>query len=350
MSTSPSSGNSIKELSVNLAADAESFCRHFFPEGRKQGNYWQIADVSGAKGSSLTVRLKALGGRKAGSWTDYASGEFGDLIDLLHANQGHIKLSDTLNVCRSFLGETPRTDPSEDIDQAQHSPASDINQRTRRARSLFGIGKPTYRTLASSYLLGRSIKRFGPALRYHPHVFVRPDEESELQQFPALLAKITNNQGITTGVARYFLDPTTKKLAQFENPKRVLGQLFGNAIRFGEGPFSEDLIAGEGLENVLSVGTALKQHDLASCLTANHLSVFEPPTGLKRLWIARDDDEAGEQAAKRLRARVEPLGLWVGDLVPQYGDFNRDLEKIGAEALADFLLGEMAKCGSMSHI
>jgi len=332
----------ITKLSQDLAARAESFCRHFFPNGHKAGHYWKLGDTSGAKGQSLSVRLNDQSGRKAGNWTDYASGEFGDLIDLLHAHRGHSRLGETLNECRSFLGETPtrfvvgpnRTD--------SNSPALEANKRMRSARKLFAIGKPTYRTLASAYLLGRDIKRFGPALKFHPSVYVRPDEDAETEQHPALLAKITDNKGAITGVARTFLNPKTKGLADIPNPKRVLGQLYGNAIRFGKGKPKDDLIAGEGLENVLSVGTALPEFDLASCLTANHLGVFDPPESIKRLWIARDNDAAGEAADGRLRTRAKERGILCFDLVPRLNDFNDDLRNWGSDALAEYLLGKMA--------
>lgn len=331
------SGNQdIKDLSRDLADRAEGFCRHFFPDGRKQGNYWQIADTSGAQGQSLVVRLKDHGGRKAGNWTDYNNGEFGDLIDLLHENLGHSNLSDTLRECRSFLGQSSCESEPRQKSKRATSPAVDANKRIARARNLFSYGKPTYRTLASSYLLGRHIKRFGPALRFHPSVFVRlgdDDDDLELEKHPALLAKITDNAGNFAGCGRTFLNPVAKGLATFENPKRVLGQLHGNAIRFGNGPFREDLIAGEGLENVLSIGTALPDDDLASCLTANHLGLFIPPANIKRLWIARDNDAAGEEASKRIRARAEGMGLWVGDLVPVGEDFNADLVSRGVDQL-----------------
>lgn len=330
------SGNQdIKKLSRDLADRAESFCRHFFPDGRKQGNYWQIADTSGAAGQSLAIRLQGHGGRKAGAWSDHATGEFGDLIDLLHENLAHARLADTLRVCRSFLGETPCEIAPRKKGNRTESPAVAANKRIAQARKLFTYGKSTYRTLASAYLLGRKIKRFGPALKYHPSVFVRlgEDDEADLERHPALLAKITDNAGNFTGCARTFLDPDTKGLADFDNPKRVLGQLHGNAIRFGKGPYREDLIAGEGLENVLSVGTALPEEDLASCLTANHLGLFIPPNTIKRLWIARDNDEAGEAAASRLRKRAEGMGLWVGDLVPKGDDFNLDLVERGVDQL-----------------
>lgn len=327
----------IKTLSEALAARSENFCRHFFPNGHKQGNYWHIGDTSGAAGRSLAIRLNHSGGRKAGNWTDYAnSDEFGDLIDLLLAHRGG-ELKVVLDECRSFLGKTPKISS----DQNTQSPAISANENIGRAQRIFRMGKPTYRTLASEYLLGRGIKRFGPALKFHPSVFIKPYDHSSVEQHPALLAKITNNEGAITGVARTFLDPKTKKLARFRNPKRVLGQLYGNAIRFGQGAYSEDLIAGEGLENVLSVGTALADYDLASCLTANHLGLFVPPKHIKRLWIARDNDHAGAQGAKRLRQRAEDMNIWVGDIVPQEGDFNDNLQSMGLEIFKQFVKAQI---------
>lgn len=325
----------IRDLSRELASRAEAFCRHYFPNGHKNGNYWHIGDTSGAKGKSLAIRLNDSSGRKAGNWTDYAGAadEFGDLIDLLHQHLGNINLADTLNEVRAYLGETPS---QAKLPSDEDSPAIVANKKIAQARRLFDMGKSTYRTLASTYLLRRGIKRFGPALKYHPSVYVRvgdDDENAELVQHPALLAKITDNDGVMTGCAPIFLNPITKKVADIESPKRVRGQLHGNAVRFGKGKPREDLIVGEGLENTLSVGTALMDEDLASCLTANHLGLFLPPKNVKRLWIARDNDEAGERAAAQLRNRAEQLGLWVGDLIPRTDDYNNDLLKIGVDEL-----------------
>ena len=87
-----SARRSIADLSADLADRAESFCRQYFPEGRKQGNYWQVGDTSGTKGQSLAIRLQAQDGRKAGFWTDYATGQYGDLIDLLHGVAGDLQV------------------------------------------------------------------------------------------------------------------------------------------------------------------------------------------------------------------------------------------------------------------
>lgn len=341
-----SAGRSIGDLSADLADRAESFCRQYFPEGRKQGNYWQVGDTSGAKGQSLVIRLQAQGGRKAGAWVDYATGEYGDLIDLLHERLGSASLKETLREVRSFLGVGPCPAVPRDT-QTRAQPDAASSKRIARSRKLFAAGKPVLGTSAATYLQGRGITRLGPALRYHPRVFLRQgeDDPDPPRRAPALLAKITDNRGQVTGCARTYLDPSTGGLAAIESPKRILGQLHGHAIRFWSGSPRSDLIVGEGLENTLSVGTALPEFDLASCLTATHLGLFIPPPGIKRIWIARDNDDAGRNASMRLRNQLESLGIACCDLVPKLGDFNDDLRAFGKDALRRSLLKAMKAQG-----
>jgi hypothetical protein len=341
-----SAQRSIADLSADLADRAESFCLQYFPEGRKQGNYWQVGDTSGAKGQSLAIRLQAQDGRKAGSWQDFATGEYGDLIDLLHERLGSVSLQETLKEVRSFLGEAPCPAISRDTQRAERPDAAS-GKRIARARKLFAAGKPVLGTLAATYLQGRGISRFGPALRYHPRVFLWQGEgdPDPPQRVPALLAKMTDNRGQITGCARFYLDQSMGGLAAIESPKRILGQLHGHAIRFWSGKTRSDLIVGEGLENTLSVGTALPEFDLASCLTATHLGLFIPPPGIERIWIARDNDEAGRNASLRLRNRLEMRGIACGNLVPSMGDFNDDLRAFGKDALRRSLLKAMKAQG-----
>jgi len=198
-------------------------------------------------------------------------------------------------------------------------------------------------TAAANYLYGRCIARLGPALQYHPRVYFRGADTGRDQPryAPALLAKITDNQGNITGCARTYLDPITGRIADLSSPKRILGQLHGNAIRFWSGSNLDELIVGEGLENTLSVGTALPGFNLASCLTATHLGLFIPPSGIKRIWIARDNDLAGERAAQTLASKLTSSGIECACLVPKLGDFNEDLLAFGKEALRGTLLSAM---------
>ncbi|MGD9865734.1 MAG: toprim domain-containing protein [Pseudodonghicola sp.] len=341
-----SARRSIADLSADLADRAESFCRQYFPEGRKQGNYWQVGDTSGAKGQSLAIRLQAQGGRKAGAWVDYATGQYGDLIDLLQKRLGSPTLQETLSEARSFLGEAPCAAVSRETQRAER-PDAFSSKRTARARKLFAAGKPVLGTLAATYLQGRGITRLGPALLYHPRVFLwQGEDDADLpQEAPALLAKITDNRGQITGCARTYLDSSTGGLAAIESPKRILGQLHGHAIRFWSGKTRSDLIVGEGLETTLSIGTALPEFDLASCLTATHLGLFIPPPGIQRIWVARDNDEAGRNASMNLRNKLESLGITCGDLVPSMDDFTDDLRAFGRHALRRSLLEAMKAQG-----
>lgn len=316
-------------IASGLARDAEAFCRHWFPQGRKVGNYWQMADISGAKGRSLTIRLSAHGGRKAGKWVDHQNGDHGDLLDLLQHRLGPVAYPTLLRRAADYLGEASvMPDDGASLD----TPAVAANRQIVAGRRLFSYGRPIKGTLAEAYLRGRGIARSGPALAFHRGVYLRAEDGTRLE-IPALLAAISDNAGRVTGCSRIFLDAGSGGLADFEAPKRVLGRLHGNAIRFGKWRGRTDLLAGEGLENTLSVGTALPSAALASCLTANHLAAFIYPQSIKRLWIARDNDETGARAAVRLADRADADGIEPRILTPEREDFNLDLGEGGVTDL-----------------
>jgi len=138
-----------------------------------QGTHWQVANTSGAKGQSLVIRLQAQGGHKAGSWVDYATGQYGDLINLLQERHGSVTLKETLREAQALLGEAPcPTVPREPREpreprKAEHQDA-DSSKYIVSARKLFAAGKPVLGTVAAKYLQGRGITRLGPDLCYHP--------------------------------------------------------------------------------------------------------------------------------------------------------------------------------------
>mgnify|MGYP005988354695 CR=1 FL=1 len=316
-------------IASGLARDAEAFCRHWFPEGRKVGNYWQMADISGAQGRSLTIRLSAHGGKKAGKWIDHENGDHGDLLDLLQHRLGPVAYPILLRRAADYLGEAPVL-PNDGANR--DTPAVASNRQAAAGRRLFSYGRPIKGSLAEAYLRGRGIARFGPALAFHRAVYLRAEDGTRLE-IPALLAAITDNAGRVTGCSRIFLDAETGGLADIEAPKRVLGRLHGNGVRFGKWADCTDLLAGEGLENTLSVGTALPGAALVSCLTASHLAAFDYPASIKRLWIARDNDETGARAATRLADRADADGIEPLILTPERDDFNLDLGEGGVTEL-----------------
>src|SRR6266581_7733320 len=97
------------ELAHRLGRDAEAVCRHYLSNGRREGNYWLVGDAANTPGRSLFVRLKGPDSGKgaAGKWTDAATGEHGDLLDLIAANRGLDRLRDVLDEARCFLSLPP---------------------------------------------------------------------------------------------------------------------------------------------------------------------------------------------------------------------------------------------------
>jgi hypothetical protein len=66
------------------------------------------------------------------------------------------------------------------------------------------------------------------------------------------------------------------------------------------------------------------------------------PSGLRRLYVARDNDNAGCRAAETLRGRAEASGVEALTLTPTADDFNVDLRLFGPDALARSLRVQLA--------
>ena len=151
-----------------------------------------------------------------------------------------------------------------------------------------------------------------------------------------MIAAVTDPAGAIAGAHRTWLDPggfTEARLgrAPIETPRRAMGDLLGNAVRFGMG--SEVMSAGEGIETVLSVRTVLPAMPSLAALSAAHLSAILFPTTLRRLYIARDNDPAGDGAMATLTERASAVGIEAVVLTPRLGDFNEDLRTFGLESL-----------------
>ena len=171
------------ELAHRLAREAEAVCRHYLSNGRRVGNYWQVGDVKNTAGRSMFVRLRAdaSGKRVAGKWTDAATGEHGDLLDVIRQSCGLVDFRDVATEARLFL-RLPR--PEADWDRRPRrsaapsgSPKSATRGSQESARRLFAMSQPIKGTLAESYLHDRGIAALPDcaSLRFHPHCYYRPD-------------------------------------------------------------------------------------------------------------------------------------------------------------------------------
>lgn len=341
--TSPAS-----QIAARLAENAEGVCRHYLSKGRKEGGYWLVGDVRNTPGRSLYVRLSASpdGRGAAGKWTDAQSGDHGDLLDIIAVARNCRTMRETLDEARHFLRL-----PLPPVENRTFRRTKAPTGTPEAARRLHAGSKPITGSLAQTYLASRQITDLTgcEALRFHPHCYYRPSDEdgSDVRPaWPAMIAAVTDLDGSVTGVHRSWLALDGSAKAPVAYPRRAMGDLLGNGVRFGRA--GAIMTAGEGIETMLSLRQVMPVMPTIAGLSAAHLAAILFPAGLKRLYVARDDDPAGAGALKTLAERAAPEGIEVVPLEPRLGDFNDDLVTFGRERLAAALRAQL-RPGDVTH-
>ncbi len=318
------------DLAQRLGRQAEAVCRHYLGTGNRQGNYWQVGDARNTPGRSMFVRLKDSPKGPAGKWQDAATSEHGDLLDVIRESLGLVDFADVAEEARRFL-KHPRPEPQPPSNRPASTPAPPGSSEA--ARRLFAISLPIGGTIAEKYLRRRGITALHGTgnLRFHPRCYYRPEEHSPTETWPALIAAVTDLSGKITGAHRTWLAPEGFDKAPIDTPRKAMGDLLGHAVRFGIA--GDVMAAGEGIESVLSVREAIPGMAMAAALSAAHLAAILFPDTLRRLYIVRDNDPAGDGAMVTLIERANAAGIEAITLSPVFEDFNDDLRQIGIDAL-----------------
>ena len=327
------------ELARRLARHAEAVCRRYLSNGRREGRYWLVGDVRNTPGRSLFVRLGGAESGKgaAGKWTDAATDDHGDLLDVIRQSCGLTDFHDVVAEAQRFL-KLPRPERAVVTRHRGSSPSGSAES----ARRLFAMSQPISGTIGEAYLRNHGIPALHGAgsLRFHPRCYYRPDAYSPPETWPAMIAGVTDLDGKITGAHRTWLAPDGRGKAPVETPRRAMGRLLGNAARFGVA--GEVMAAGEGIETMLSLRCILPTMPMAAALSAAHLAAILFPDSLRHLYIVRDDDPAGDGAIATLLGRALEAGIEAIALSPQLGDFNEDLRMLGAAALRAALRIQLA--------
>ena len=294
-----------------------------------------VGDLQNNPGRSLFVRLTGptSGPGARGKWTDSATSEFGDLIDIIRVRTGITRFPDLLAEARAHLGRPQPVVPQATAARMPKAPGGTPAAASR----LFAASVPITATLAATYLTSRGISHLGAssALRFHPKCWHREGDQTKPVPRPAMIAAVTDGAGVLQGVHRTWLAPDGQGKAAVETPRRAMGHLLGNAVRLS--PCDGVLALGEGIETMLSVSQAALGLAVWAALSSGHLGAVLLPQALQRLYIAIDRDPAGHRAAERLSARAAEVGVQVILLEPRLGDFNDDLRVDGTEALRQHL-------------
>ena len=326
------------DLASRLGRQAEAVCKRYLGAGRRQGNYWQVGDVRNTPGRSMFVRLKDTAKGPAGKWTDAATGEHGDLLDVIRESLGLIDFADVAEEARIFLSLPPDQEPA----LSQHTRTPAPSGSAEAALRLIAICQPITRTIVEAYLRGRGITALHGcgSLRFHPRCYYRPDEHSPTETWPAMVAAVTDLAGRITGAHRTWLAPDGSGKAPIDIQRKAMGDLLGHAVRFGLP--GDVLAAGEGIESVLSAREVMPGMSAAAALSAAHLAAIQFHDALRRLYVVRDNDRAGDGARNTLIERADAVGIEAITLSPMLGDFNEDIRTYGRDALMTHIRVQLA--------
>ena len=324
------------DIARELADRAEEVCRHYLSNGRRQGNYWMVGNTQNDPGRSMFVRLAHGDTGQAGKWTDAATGEHGDLLDVIRLAGGFSGLTDAMAEARRFLSLPDPVAPSA-VSREVSRIVRDTASTRRAALRLFAMANPIAGTLAERYLRARGIQADVPSqtLRFHPNCYYRPEDGGPTEQWPAMLAAVTDNRSRISGIHRTWLQRDGSSKAPIATPRRAMGNLLGNGVRFGKR--GNILAVGEGIETMLSIRTAFPHLPVTACLSAAHLAAFDPPDDISRLYIAHDRDDAGRIARDSLCKRIASPEIEIIALSPVFHDFNDDLRILGLTAMQSAL-------------
>lgn len=294
------------ELSRRLAGDAAAVAAYLLPGGKRMGGEWKAGSVGGEPGQSLAVRIS---GTKAGVWSDFASGEKGDLLDLWAAVRG-LSIGQAIKEAKDYLGV--RDDMPERQERSFKRPARPPCQSPKGKVREWLVGRGLTETTIEAFKVGEQV-RDGKVFAVLPYL-----RDGELVN-----VKYRN-----------------------VNEKRDMRQEGGaEPCLFGWhliGPRTRAVAIAEGEIDAMSLHQCGVQALSVNAGAGNHQWIESDWHRLERfseIWICFDADEAGDKGAqevirrlgiercKRVRFPVKDANEWL-----QQGATRADFETAIEEA------------------
>ena len=168
---------------------------------------------------------------------------------------------------------------------------------------------------AARYLAGRAITTSSPDLRFHPRMPLGP--KGAVRFLPAMVAAVRNDAGVLA-LHRTFLDPASRGLAPFDQPKRALGSLGAGAVRLAF-PRAGRLGLAEGIETALS---AMQLFGIPCWATLGNerFGLVTIPESVRELHLFVDNDAGGLLADERAREAYACEGRRIVTRLPERTD------------------------------
>lgn len=196
-----------------------------------------------------------------------------------------------------------------------------------KLRKVFKSSKPAKDgDPVSTYLQNRGIEKLPKMLRYG-----KTWEYETKQDQDAMLAVFSLPDGEAVTIHRTFIKDGQK--LDIESPRKVmppLKKMTGGAVRLYEQ--ADEMGIAEGIETAISA-SIMYEMPVWAAISATLLENWEPPTGIRRIWVFADNDTetfTGLKAAYSLANRLAVSGQLVWVEVPKKeGDFNDMLRRGG---------------------
>jgi len=328
-----------------LRETAEIWVPRLFPNGRRSGDEWRLANIRGdapRKNGSCVISLK---GPHAGDWHEFDGEQGGGPISAIQQATG-LDGAALIRAAAENAGIVPGAPQRRAPTASAVPPPSKRDAASEIAHILSGA-QPIAGTAAERYLAGRGVVvPAGADLQFHADLTHWETKSG----FPAMLGLVRDGAGEVIGLHRTYLsenpDGSVAK-APVAKPRMMLGKMAGGAVRLAAFNGQGALGLCEGIETGLAVMTACPGFAVWATLSTSGLEQVHLPPDAKRVMILADHDESGaglraaETAARRLRSEGREVVI---ALPPEPGhDFNDLLRAAGPDAVAAVITAALPK-------
>ena len=315
-----------------LRETAEYWVARLFPNGKRVGDEWRLANIRGDAPRNTGSCVITLRGPHAGDWIDFDGNEGGGPISAIEAATG--LTGRDLIVESAEIAGVQSGAPMRQAPATKPAPKRDASQDIAYIHSK---AVPIIETPAAAYLQARGLALPDASdLLFHPDLTHWETKSG----YPALLGQVRDRSGDVIGLHRTYLvrDANEVRKAPIAKPKMMLGRIAGGAVRLA--PIGKDgrVALCEGLETGLAVMTACPDLPVWATLSTSGLEQVELPPAAQRVLILADHDASGaglraaEASARRLRAQGRDVAI---ALPPEEGeDFNDMLLRAGSMGVA----------------
>lgn len=346
----------VKRAIEQQPAKVASLIESMLPSGYKTSGRIIAGDVYGqpsSKGKGAGSFGINIRGNKIGVWCDSATGEGGDLLAFVKANQG-LPFKDALALVASELGvsddcthpihQRPTPKP---LEPTLESPTSEVYPIPQWSYA------PIAGTRAETYLHSRGITLARLGLRHWPEALGYGLYQAKSgRQIPALFSHYTDQQGATRAIQAVLLTSEGKRLAfNGENAKKQNlqgSQPKGATCKLWPRPSDDEptLALCEGVESALAFACFVGWPAWAVGSASNYLNI-SPPDRVEalreslvkgkwdrmmhpevELYLAPDRDKAGLRNASQALDGKAPI------ITPQSLDLTNDASLDWCDLLA----------------